>query len=79
MSDLVSRTEAIAKIEKAMCEDGFRSGTGLVHKTTVYEILRSLPDAQPNEDKRELTRTITAGIIATSTKDVYSCGMRNGM
>lgn len=34
---------------------------------------------QPDTDKRELVRTITAGIIATSTKDVYSCGMRNGM
>ena len=47
MSDLIGRDEAIAKIEKAMCEDGFRDASGLVHKTTVYAILRSLPEVKP--------------------------------
>ena len=47
MSNLISRDEAIAKIEKAMCEDGFRDMSGLVHKTTVYAILRSLSEVKP--------------------------------
>jgi hypothetical protein len=36
-------------LEKAMCEDGFRSETGLIHKTTAYEIIRHLPSAQPKQ------------------------------
>ena len=47
MSDLISRQAAIDMLEKAMCEDGFRSETGLIHKTTAYEIIRHLPSAQP--------------------------------
>ena len=47
MSDTISRQAAIDAIEKAMCEDGFRSSTGLIHKTTAYEIIRHLPSAQP--------------------------------
>ena len=37
--------------------------------------------AQPEleEFKKNLLRAITAGIIITDAKDVYSCGMRNGM
>ena len=31
------------------------------------------------EFKKNLLRTINAGIIATNTKDDYSCGIRNGM
>lgn len=42
----INREDAITEIEKAMREDGFRSGTGLVHKAKVYEILRSLPDVK---------------------------------
>lgn len=38
-----------------------------------------LPTAQPDIDVKFLIRTINAGIVATNTKDVYSCGMRNGM
>lgn len=45
----------------------------------VEEVLRSLPSAQLESDKKQLSRLIRAGIIATDTKDVYSCGMRNGM
>ena len=47
MDDLISRQDAIDAIEKAMCEDGFRSSTGLIHKTTAYEIIRHLPSSQP--------------------------------
>ena len=43
------------------------------------EILSAVPSAQSDNDKQELIRAITAGIVATNTKDVYSCGMRNGM
>ena len=46
MTDLISRQAAIDAIEKAMCEDGFRSSTGLIHKTTAYEVIRHLPSAQ---------------------------------
>ena len=45
--DLISRQAAIDALEKAMCEDGFRSATGLIHKTTAYDIIRHLPSAQP--------------------------------
>jgi len=41
--------------------------------------LDAIPSARPGIDRQGLFQTITAGIIATSTKDVYSCGMRNGM
>lgn len=44
--DTISRQAAIDAIEKAMCEDGFRSSTGLIHKTTAYEVIRHLPSAQ---------------------------------
>ena len=47
MDDLISRQAAIDAIKKAMCEDGFRSETGLIHKTTVYEIIRHVPSGQP--------------------------------
>ena len=46
-SDLIERQAAIDALEKAMCEDGFRSATGLIHKTTAYDIIRHLPAAQP--------------------------------
>ena len=49
MDDLITRQAAIDAIEKAMCEDGFRSSTGLIHKTTAYEIIRHLPSAQPEQ------------------------------
>ena len=45
--DAVSRQQAIDELEKAMCEDGFRSATGLIHKTTAYGIIRHLPSVQP--------------------------------
>lgn len=40
--------------------------------------LKAVPSAQTDEMKG-LIRAIRAGIVATSTNDVYSCGMRNGM
>ena len=50
---IISRYSAIDAIEKAMCEDGFRSETGLIHKTTAYDIIRHLPSAQPERRKAE--------------------------
>lgn len=46
MSNLINCDEAIVEIEKAMHEDEFREGTGLIHKTKVYEILRSLVSSE---------------------------------
>lgn len=65
--DLISRQAAIEAIRKA------------VTKECAEWSVKDLPSAQPDLDKKELIRTITAGIIATNTKNVYSCGMRNGM
>lgn len=51
-------------------------------KSGVYPVasnIHALPSAQTEINKEELKRTIRAGIVATNTKDVYSCGMRNGM
>ena len=49
----------------------------------VYDILLNsldkLPSACNETNKQELIRTMNAGIIATNTEDVYSCGMRNGI
>ncbi len=46
MNDIIYRQAVLDAIEKAMCEDGFRSATGLIHKTTAYDIIRHLPSAQ---------------------------------
>lgn len=48
-TDAISRQAAIDMLEKAMCEDGFRSETGLIHKTTAYEIIRHLPSAHSKQ------------------------------
>lgn len=41
---------------------------------------RGKAEAENNEEfKKNLSRTINAGIVVTNAKDVYSCGMRNGM
>ena len=45
----------------------------------VIETIRLLPSAEPEINKLKLIRTMNAGIIATNTEDVYSCGMRNGI
>ena len=47
MGRLIYEEDAIKKIEKTMCEDGFRSSTGLIHKETAYEAIKSVPSAQP--------------------------------
>lgn len=44
--------------------------------------IKALPPTETEnieEFKKNLLRTMNAGIVATNTKDVYSCGMRNGM
>ena len=43
------------------------------------EAIKQLPSAESEINKQELIRTMNAGIIATNTEDVYSCGMRNGI
>lgn len=47
MGRLLDEDDVIKAIEKAMCVDGFRSETGLIHKTTAYEVLKTVPSAQP--------------------------------
>ena len=51
--DVIYREEAIDAFKKAMCEDEFRSATGLIHKTTAYEIIQHLPSAQSKRPKGE--------------------------
>ena len=46
--DCISRQDAIDGIEHAMCEDGFRSSSGLMHKQTAYTVLKRLPAVQPD-------------------------------
>ena len=46
---------------------------------TLLNSLDKLPSACNETNKQELIRTMNAGIIATNTEDVYSCGMRNGI
>lgn len=45
----------------------------------IMEYINDLPSVEPEINKQELIRTMNAGIIATNTEDVYSCGMRNGI
>ena len=54
--DVVYREEAIDAFKKAMSEDEFRSATGLIHKTTAYEIIQHLPSAQLERPKGEWIR-----------------------
>jgi len=59
-------------IEQDDCNGSFWLGylAGLVIKQ---------PTIQPELDSENLVRTIENGITATSSNDVYSLGMRNGM
>lgn len=79
MSDLISRKGVfIPDITVEMFRNAsLESIEDLMASGEMEDIL--LSSVQPDIDKQELTRMITAGIIATNTKDVYSCGMRNGM
>ena len=72
MSDVISREAAI----EAVMDEFKRIPTSAIRAKTRIE---ALPSAQPESDKEQLSRLIRAGIIATDAKDVYSCGMRNGM
>ena len=89
MSDLISRQEAIDAVEfgityaKAIdvntgeSKELFKEGNDALKKAV--ERLKELPSAEPEINKQKLIRTMNAGIVATNTKDVYSCGMRNGI
>lgn len=70
MDDTIYRKDALATLRNALVDEEWE------YAKRAIEIL---PSAQPDVDKQKLIRTITAGIIATSIKDAYSCGMRNGM
>ena len=65
-SDTISRQAAIDALEKAMCEDGFRSSTGLIHKTTAYEIILHLPSVQPKQRYTEEELSVFAHGISLS-------------
>lgn len=80
MDDLISRQAAIDAIKEEW--DGCCSeydATTIISDTT--RAIDALPTVQPDTgmDKNLLINTIRAGITATNCKDVYSCGMRNGM
>ncbi len=89
MSDLISRQAAIdavefgityAKVIDVNTGEGrylFKEGNDALKKAV--ERLKELPSAEPEINKQKLIRTMNAGIIATNTEDVYSCGMRNGI
>ena len=82
MEDLISRQAAIDALEKAIRNDPYYDSNERINGLGVCDvrvIINDLPSAQPESDKEQLSRLIRAGIIATDTKDVYSCGMRNGM
>ena len=64
----------IASFGKWQWANGFNTAL-----TAARVQLKNLPSAEPELNKQELIRTMNAGIIATSTEDVYSCGMRNGI
>lgn len=74
MSELVDRQEVLKVIREMNlllmgCSD----------TEALLDAIKGLPSAQPDIDKQELLRMITRGIFATSDKDIYSCGIRNGM
>ena len=72
--DLISRQAAIdALTDEAECEPWDYSPSDAILT------IKALPSTQPEREKLILIRAINAGIVATSTKDIYSCGMRNGM
>lgn len=81
MSDLIDRQSAIDTLKMDIDIIPFIRARQYVREAldTVWQRLEELPSARSGIDRRELFHTITAGIVATSTKDVYSCGMRNGM
>jgi len=72
VGDVVSR-QGVLRLLNAVPSEEFAT------KAMLISGVNALPSAQPEFDKQELIRTITTGIIATNTEDVYSCGMRNGM
>ena len=88
MSDLIDRQAVIDAIstwdkfgvdERGRIVRWYEGLEPYVHWRDVVTAIVNLPSVQAEIDKQELIRTITAGITATNTKDVYSCGMRNGM
>lgn len=83
MDDLISRQDAIDAVEESRRlnhhQDGKAARAHEYEHRHFLKILRDLPSAKPEINKQELIRTMNAGIIATNTKDVYSCGMRNGI
>ena len=78
MSDLISRRAAIDGIEHAMCEDGFRSSSGLMHKQTAYTVLKQLPAIQPEPhwipcSEKMPSETVIATVETKVFKHRYVC------
>lgn len=76
MGRLIYEEDVIKKIEKAMCEDGFRSSTGLIHKETAYEAIKSVPTAQP-ETKPISYRDCTDAMMKMWMMNVLTDGQYN--
>lgn len=77
--DIISRQAAIDKaimipVARIVTEDKV-----LWRKAVFVEDIEVLPPAQPELNRKNLLRTMMAGILATSSKDAYSCGFRNGI
>ena len=72
MSELIDRQEALNVIREMPY-------IGLMEKEALLDAVKGLHSAQPDIDKQELLQMIRRGIFATSDKDIYSCGIRNGM
>ncbi len=74
MSELVDRQEVLKVIREMNLPL-----MGCSDTEALLDAIKGLHSAQPDIDKQELLRMITRGIFATSDKDIYSCGIRNGM
>ena len=80
MKDTISRSAAIEAFAPYAEYESNRTNAEWVRRINM--VLSGLPPAETEnteEFKKNLLRTINAGIVATNTKDDYSCGMRNGM
>lgn len=79
MNDLIRRQDAIDAVHEEFDTCLVWDESGRRTADEFETIIDRLPSARPEINKEELRRMIRAGIVATNTKDVYSCGMRNGM
>ena len=80
--DLISRQDAIDALgERPLFwsdNDDYTLGTRNQYDMDRLAI-ETVPSAQPELNRKNLLRTMMAGILATSSKDAYYCGFRNGI